>query len=166
MCVGDQRMGCRFGKWLHSERRRAIHFSTITISRPPAPRTYSRRMSIPASSPFFIKRGKHSATMDQRLRLCNTSLMSFAVICKAASHSCLSIRSHLRCRHVPDRFLCKMPSHLFVSAPAACNQIELSHTIYSLSTASPNNQPATLSPFTTADGPTSQKRSLIPTRWT
>lgn len=103
--------------------------------------------------------------MDQRTRLCNASLMSFAFICKAASHSCPPIRSHLRCCLVSDACLCRMPSHLFVSTPAACNRMELSHAIYSLSTASPNNQPDTLSPFTTGDGQTSQKRSLVPTRW-
>lgn len=82
VCVGDQRMGCRFGKWLHFEPVKAIHFSTATASRTPAPDDHS------GVFPFLIKRGKHSAAMDQRIRLCNASLTSFAVICKAASHSC------------------------------------------------------------------------------
>jgi len=56
--------------------------------------THTRSAHTPARDdhsgvfPFLVKRGKHSAAMDQRIRPCNASLMSFAVICKAASHSC------------------------------------------------------------------------------
>ena len=118
----------------------------------------------PGVFPFLVKPGKQLAVVYQRIRLCNTSLISFVFIYKAALYSCPSIRSYLRCCFVSDAYLYRMPFYLLVSTPAACNQIELNYTIYSFCIANPNNQPDILSPFTIGDSQISQKRLLVPTR--